>query len=667
MYIGNNSEIKEIGTNKINAVFGGNSGAGDEPQIVWGLIHEMPAETRQGLQVEFEANLKKFDESSFLIQSRNDHGKKQIIVAATANLGLMFGIYQLCEKKQIDQLPADLVTVQIPVIKRRMFAATIKYLEHIPRLFDQMLASGMNEFVIMNLDNCAKSTRELKGQGRMGSTLKHADSFMFGMERYPKFKEYVDWEEIDRQQQLLDGICAYGAKIGVKLTFLLPVPKFPTNTVGNVQACYPELFQPDGKFNLTSEFFHHYLRDQMEEIVERYPALTGFEIWLAEGTGRSVCGYGLKELETLGDFLPQWLEIIDDVSRKHGMEVGFFTHHYEHSVETRTKMYDLLAKYPDWILMEDITWPEEHLSLPTLGSISEPLIDKLVHEHKSKLNFLLDTEYMGQGILPTVLPYWIKKHMDYCVRRGITGVHGRILRWDGFNSFDNHNLGNIYAFGKLAWNNESDPDEVLSDYLALRYGRELAGDLYPIFSQCERLIESMLLINGIGVADHSQFPQPTYISSYHSGRMYMKPIEDLFKPAGTRLYSDKKNIIHNEQWRYQLKLHAQSMEEMVAAKEDAIRLSEEALERLAGLRDWLVSADYEELRLTFETCKVVSDGMKLFLRLAYCDYYNLLEQRDEILAQLTDLGNEVERRYGYEFYFRLSTRLRSFAEYFRKL
>jgi hypothetical protein len=371
-------------------------------------------------------------------------------------------------------------------------------------------------------------------------------------------------------------------------------------------------------------------------------------------------------LEKLDDYLPGWLEVIDRVARRHDKTVHFFTHHYTHSVETRRNLYRILEEYPDYYLMEDITWPEEHLSLETLASIDPDLRETFCSRRYAKLNFLLDTEYMGQGVVPSIFPRWWKQHVQYSLDHGLTGAVGRIFWWDLGDTLTNYNRGNIYCYGRLTWDYTLDPDDLLREYLCLRFGYEAGTALTPAFLAAERLVRRTFLINGVGPFDHAAFPRPEFIRPEYqrNGNRTMKNIDDLLQNPGTRLYGSEKNIRNVHQWRYQLRLHSLPVEEMVAEKRAAASEANQIVDGIDSLRPVIGTEVADRVSRGFATFAVLAEAMIEFLYVAYHDVGGRIDDRDYWLSKLSHRAEDVEGRYGSEFYLRLPERLRTVVRHF---
>lgn len=600
-----------------------------------------------------------FCESSYAVYIN----KNSIHVYSKGQPGYLFALRTVIDLFLREKIKNEYFDVQIPVIKERQICGNPFTLEKIPDLFDLLLQAGINQFVFMPPDFMYLKDWDQKNGGHLDAYGSSPPDFPYGLDSYPKFTKYANTEEIKRQRDLLEKCCWYAKLTGIKIYFLLLIPKFPINTKDVVRELYPELLGKDGEFDPENSEYMRFLDVQINELMNHNPGISGLDIWLAEGAGEVIYYWPEEALRRIDRFLPKWIGLFEKKSQEFGLDIQFFTHRSNHTNATRKSMYSVFQDHPGICLTEDITWPEEFNSLPILAFLDKGVLEQFLMLKRNKLNFILDTEYMGQGVTPSILPDWYKQHINYCLHNSITIVSGRILMRDGNYSLSNHNRGNVYCFGAFAWKPDRIAAEVLKEYLALRYGNENADELTGVFLLTEEMIRKTYTINGLGFSARSAFPctQEMVSSKYSNAVPLLKCVEDLARPAGTPLFGAGENLKNYEQWRYQLRTYALSEEQYFTEKDEAIRLALYAHEKIKNM-------DFpgkQEVLESFEALYFYARAMKEYTKLVLSDSREDGVGLENALNGLEKLANEIASVKGDDFYFRTPRQMKELVSAYR--
>lgn len=589
-------------------------------------------------------------------------------VASASRLGQLFGIFRLRDQLAVGDEPAVTPTVEKPAFPLRMFAGHVVEDREVDRMFFESLRSGMNLFVLAPMDYSLYTTRPDRRLGKLEHCYHSVDSFLLGLRAFPEFESLVDAMELRRQRSILKRVCELAKETGVQPLFQLTMPKLPANRDPRIRSIYPGFYNAAGQFDFTSPLYLDLLGAQLEELFSDYPEMAGIEVWMAEGCGLTARLFDRADVESISEYLPGWLAVIDEVCRRHQKVVHFFVHQVVHTVKTREKLLGILAKYPHFVLMDDITWPEEHCWQPPLGHLRGRMLETFKEHHRTKLNFLVDAEYQGQGVLPSVFARFYQRAISTAHAAGIDGVIARVNVWDCGQTFDNYNAANAYIVGRLSWNSEADPSLVLGDWIALRFGRPAREGLLPVFESCEALVAAAMNINGIGIYDHSAFPGYPFMKPEWGpgGRMLKKTLSQLFQPAGTPLFRDDHKAVSNlEEWPLQMKIHAVPIEELLATRDEGIALAKKCMDQITQSKGEIRAADREMLMRDFEIFAVLCAAMKIYLRIGWFDHHGRNAERDAAVEEMAKMAADILSDQGFEYYFRLADRLLMTVEKFQ--
>ncbi|MCK4815609.1 hypothetical protein KA005_07560, partial [bacterium] len=304
-----------------------------------------------------------------------------------------------------------------------------------------------------------------------------------------------------------------------------------------VKKLHPEIFSEEGHLDLSNPAIPKLLKEEVIAFKDAMPYLSGFELWLGvEGAG----AYSTSR-EVLMDY-KKWgqpvVKAFNEVCKELGVEGRIFPHSYHHTVGTRKETYGVLSEFSDFVVLENITWPEETATMPFLGYIPDTEKKLLYHNWNVTYNFLTDTEYIGHGIFPCVMVEWWKKNVQQAYKMGTSCIRGRVFFWDGGKTDINFNRINSYILMRFAENPHLDTKEVLTDAAREAFGEDIPERLIEILKGTEYIVKEVTSINGVNPLNHSRFPRGVFLDrDYWNSDFYMKAVDDLFDTPGTPLYS----------------------------------------------------------------------------------------------------------------------------------
>lgn len=433
---------------------------------------------------------------------------------------------------------------------------------HVHRFFAELPAWNLTGIVVTPLDMNRGPHRSF-WHGMTGP-LQHWGSSPFGATAAPGLADLRDRDQVRRQIEILDEVYALCLQTGVELHFSVPLLKFAVDDGDAVRRELPGLFDSGDNLDLTSPALTDVIEQTLNDIAKRYPKLTGVEARIAEGASATIHPFTAKDLATTEDWFAPWLDRVAGFCDRQGWDLVVFPHHYEANRGDRRRLHETMAEHPQAWVLEDLTWPEEHVTLPYLGYLGDERATRLAASNPLIVNCLLDTEYMGQGLVPSVLPGWWSGGLQQALEYGARGANGRVARWDQFRSLDNWNVFNIDLFCALAHDPGADPEMILTDSLKRRFGAAAAA-LTPLLLQSERLIRSQTL-NGIDFTSHSAFPPVRALARrYFQTPLAMQAVDDLFAPSGTRCYGvADDSLTAGDEWRHQMRTRTRASQSYTA-------------------------------------------------------------------------------------------------------
>jgi hypothetical protein len=317
------------------------------------------------------------------------------------------------------------------------------------------------------------------------------------------------------------------------------------------------------------------------------------------------------------------VKALDEVTRELNIEGLLFGHHYLQTLKSHRNVYEMAAEFPRIGLMEDITWPAEDMLHPFLGYLPAQDRKLLFEVNPVSLNFLLDSEYTGQGILPTAYPRWWKDNVRQAIAAGARTAMGRLFHWDKGYSDVNFNRLNAHMFVRLCYDPDLDARELLGVAAREMFGKEIPERLVDILWETEPVIRKVTGINAIHSMSHSRLPPPYRIDLlYTEWFQAMHAVDDLFLPPGTKLYPEKigDELDARKQWRWQNRVVSLPAQAYIDEKKQASAWVHGNLKEVESLAAALKPRHRDMFVRGYTLLAVAADGMELFVRTAAYHY-----------------------------------------------
>lgn len=380
------------------------------------------------------------------------------------------------------------------------------------------------------------------------------------------FLPHLSTEEITYQEQLARE--SYQACLEQELEFhySIPFPLFPVQDPELVRAVQPELFDASGRIDFAHPDLPAYLSRLVGTYKKALPEMKGINVILGEGYGNRF-ELTAGDLEQISDWLPDLLEALDKSCRELGLSGMIGVESILHTNKSRREVMEAVNKYPNLRFFTNATWPEETTRMPFLGYIP-PADTLLLKKNPVAINVLTDTEFMGQGELPSVLPVWWQylaqqshlREVDMVLARAFVGDHG--------GSATNFNRLNINLLLHFLEHPRASPKAATQMVGEEMFGYEFPSRLTAVMLIAEDAFQSVSSVNSINVLDDSRFPLPQFLDrDYVDVPHRMKAIDELFEPPGTPLYLEDEpmpDTLHaGVHWRWQVELVAKPVDQML--------------------------------------------------------------------------------------------------------
>lgn len=462
----------------------------------------------------------------------------------------------------------------------------------------------------------------------------------------PSFEAYINKKTVAYEEQLIER--AYKAALANEIDFYysFPFPSFPVQDKETVIKLKPEYFKKDGRFDIYSPLLPDLLKKTIRKFKAKLPALKGVNMWLAEGSGE-IYDFDHEDLIHVKKWLKPIIKAFSEVSKELNLEAIAFTHNYKHTAETLQQVYEVLSAFPDIIMMQDITWPEENMLMPFEEYLTREDVT-LVKNNKSVYMALTDTEYLGQGTWPGVYTRWWKYNIKEIYQTHGYGAIGRVFFWDKGQTDINFNRLNVHLFAAFLNNPSADERIILSASVHEMFGKDCPERLVDILFETEEIIKEVISVNYVSPLSHSGYPSPNYLDAdYFKGVYNMKAVNDLFEPAGTPLYTaftDYKNLNAGNYWRYERKIVSKAASEYLRTKQQSIDWLKKIIPEVKQLTIHL-KPEHRNLFITsYNSLFILAKGMKVFVEAAkvHYDWYRAKRiNKQEALFKMQGLAKDL--------------------------
>ena len=228
-------------------------------------------------------------------------------------------------------------------------------------------------------------------------------------------------------------------------------------------------------------------------------------------------------------------------------------------------------------------------------------------------------------------------------------------------------INNAYTAYRLLWNPEVTLDELWAEWIGSRFSPDLAGPLREVLEPVEQVVRKGLILHNCPMFGTMGLQESEYymLGSIQNPRSFTAGIRyptilDLFQPAGTLMHEVVANNPRDRRFLLGVEQRARPIAEILAGRDEAVKLSAEMLLRAEALQSRLGAADYALVREAVENLHYVAEISRLFTealyyeKMAFVDNYDQVAEPinkfEESLARLEERVYQIRRAKGQYFF-----------------
>jgi len=405
----------------------------------------------------------------------------------------------------------------------------------------------------------------------------------------------------------------------------------------------PDGIKGEGRIDLDAGTVYDWLTRKYDRFfTETLPRVDGIVVTLSETDAKVFDDSAVRSSLTVGQRVERLVNAVHLACKQHGKTLVMRTWG-----NVGTGDWDLLydirdgfARTPsDVIIMDKITAGDWYL-------LARSKLMGTFGDHPQIAEFDLCGEHHGQQRFPWCGVDYLWEEWQWARRTGprIAGAAGRIDR------YRNHTFGkpgeiNIHAFSRFLNEPEKTPDTIWDEWTARRYGTDAAPFVRDALRRTNDIIFKTLYVkHSYFMQDHSHVPAVGYPVRHLKDKTAV-PWNPIFGPLESMI----------------LEPTEESLELVLAEKDEAMALLEAAQADLEAARGSLREADYAQLADELEALgfavRVFRGLNEVHFRRELCENgaagqkQELLNNLRDALRRLRELAESIERRYGRDYFY----------------
>ena len=405
------------------------------------------------------------------------------------------------------------------------------------------------------------------------------------------------------------------------------------------------------------ETFQQYHRTLLEAFIAQYPEVDALVVSMAEGA----MGWGFnqhsqtariakalfqdqagQDVEICAEVFRAYLDVFDEVTRRHGKQALFQTHHCGPTNRAIWRMRELVDDYPDIVQIEDDRWNNSGwVNLPILGYLSQERQEAFLARQRTGMKVICEGEFLGGGAMPTCIPEPLQDASMFTVKHGMSH---HLTRIDLHERTEHGTLFGINEINFLAamapmWTPQPSLEALWDRWLKRRFGEAAAGELKPVLQSAWQILYQGTMVSEMPLL-HSSRLMP---KDWKAGGA--NPIWDPFlrfrRPGTPIVTRPDEEVSCGEQMAWQLNAKSVPIASVREAQSQAQALNQRCIDRIHTLKPKLREADYHYLLRVFTTTKVVIEALAAAAEGAYAaeimrDNYDAIEDPETLFQQALD-------------------------------
>ncbi len=361
---------------------------------------------------------------------------------------------------------------------------------------------------------------------------------------------------------------------------------------------FPEVLNANGDVEISHPLIQDFLENKLTDFFNQYPKMDGLILTLHE-TKVPVLKLKNQKLDKISR-VKHITKILFDTCAKFGKEliVRPFSS-IDEDYDMMLKAYEEISS--KLIVMDKWTQFDWSLTLPH---------NKFFNKIKNNPLFVetdIFGEYFGKGRLPILLKEHIKEKYEYCEKFSPIGYVNRIDR-AGRHPFGTVNEVNLVIMHALT--SGEDVDKAIDEFFNANYP-QVADEVKDIMLPTEDL--NRRLFN----AQNYYFSQGSYLAEINHSKNHF--FFELMK---------ENCDIQSDEWFIPKGWKRQSVEGIIAEKDDVVKQASELFERVKKLQGKMEKEKYQSLFIMFANQYYAAKGWKQFVDILF-NYVKYFETRDE--------------------------------------
>ena len=451
-------------------------------------------------------------------------------------------------------------------------------------------------------------------------------------------------------KQILGGFKEYGLEIA----YACPL-NFPTEYSAediNAFLC--------GKKELPGylDSFQAYHRKLINAFLEAYPEVDA----LVASTVEGAMGWGFRksagvhsaatvaktlfldsngqDLDICAEVFRAYLDVFDEVLRKHGKQGLFQTHSCGPTDKGMRKMREVLEAYPDIVQVEDDRWNNSGwVNLPIYGFLPDDLKQTFLARREKGMKVICEGEFLGGGALPTCIPEPLEDASDYTVDHGM-GYH-----WTRIDLHERTEYGTFFGINEInvlgamapMWEPKRPLDDLWERWIARRFGRDIVDELKPVLQASWEILRKGAMVAGLPLLHGSRLvPDDWVAEDRHKTKNYQNwVVLPRFRRPGTPLLTPDTEVWGGNYAAWQLDAKSVPVADVRSDQREALELTEQCIDSLRALETKLSAEDYLYLLRIYTTTKRVIEALMAAVEGAYAanimrDNYDGVDNPDQL-------------------------------------
>jgi len=335
----------------------------------------------------------------------------------------------------------------------------------------------------------------------------------------------------------------------------------------------PKQYRDGGGVNLDRAGFWDWLRGKYEKLFTDFPEFDGILLTFHETRHKIFRVSEVKSKLAMPDRFAKLINTIDEACAKHEKDFVVRSFLYEPR-ELQWFALGLKQVHPRVMLQSKCVphdWQPFYPHNPMIGKFPDR---KLIVE------FDCSSEFTGRNQVPWTCPEYFEYRWRYDLKQpGVVGYNAR-LDHAGYDALYTPNEINIYTLYRLTENPQITAQEIWKEWTVKHYGPAAPWVEKALRLSFDILNKSFFVLE-FWITNHSKLPSFGYAEGHISSRTIAK-----WKAQEPRYWELEKKLNHPD---------AELLEKILAEKDEAIALADEALYDLSRAKPNLNDKQYDDL------------------------------------------------------------------------